>query len=495
MTDAPAPGQRIKPRPRIEGEAIGAKRAERSALRKSQRHERSAAKKGAAPSGASPGGVLPPGRVRKGAVQDSGVGDAKRELAAALALKKDKSAGRGRFKIMVEKVKEVLARHPDFTDACVAHLTLLRRLERFPKAAKFAEKYREQFPHDRQLILLHAGILDDLKDFAGALALLSTVRATEPPTAAVENLYIKALAQLDRLEDADAACASALAAFPGDTRLLRQYASMATRRGEWGEALRRWQEAAKLWPDSAPVKRGLEDARLHVADQQPAGAETQTGESGRFFGRFESLGGNLGGCEFGLVQRKFGSSSLSLLRWSNVPIEAITEGMQNGFQGLGEVENTELRTFKPTPDREEYRVWDVKYGLGAHTFIQTKEAPADKMLLQTAKRLTYLKGKLLEELGTAKKVFVYKIRTPADDATIRKIFAAVRQQGPATLMCVLKADADNPPGSVRKIDDGLYAGYVRYFMMEAPGGEAETIDFATWQTICTDVLARHDAAA
>jgi hypothetical protein len=200
-----------------------------------------------------------------------------------------------------------------------------------------------------------------------------------------------------------------------------------------------------------------------------------------------------------MVQRKFGSTSLSLLRWSNVSIEALTEGMHNGFQGLGDIGNTELHTFKPVPDREEYRIWDVKYGLGAHTFIQTKDAPADKVLLQTAKRLTYLKGKLLEEMGTAKKVFVYKIDykipTPVDDAVMRAIYAGARQQGAVTLMCVLKEDAANPAGSVRKIEDNLYAGYVRYFMSETPGGEAETIDYATWQAICTDVLARYDAAA
>lgn len=481
MTDASADDLRIKRGARVQGAADDTDRAARRALRQRQLE----------PAAAGNGG---PAHEAPAAFSD-----AQRELAALLALKNDRSAGRGRFRTTIEGVRAILSRHPDFSDACVAHLTLLREAERLEGAKRLAEQYRQQFPHDSKLLLVHAAILDDLKDFAGALALISELRAVSPPAVAIECAYIKALAQSDRLQDADAACIAALEAFPDDVRLLRQYANLAMRGGDWNEAVRRWEDAANLWPDNALVKRSLDRARQHVADQQPASAEIDTGDSGRFFARFESLGGDVGGCEFGFVQRKFGSSSLSLLRWSNVSVEALTEGMQSGFQGLGEIGNTELRTFKQAPDREEYRVWDAKYGLFAHTFISTTEAPADKVLQQTVRRLTYLKGKLLEELGTAKKVFVYKIGnqspTPVDDAVMRAIFAGARQYGAVTLMCVLKEDAGHPAGSVRKIEDSLYVGYVKYFMYAAPGREGETIDYQAWQTICTDVLARHDAAA
>jgi hypothetical protein len=71
----------------------------------------------------------------------------------------------------------------------------------------------------------------------------------------------------------------------------------------------------------------------------------------------------------------------------------------------------------------------------------------------------------------------------------------LRRQGPAALLCVLKAEGGNVAGSVRKIEDGLFVGYVGYFMREAPGAEAESIDYTTWQKICTETLAQHEAAA
>jgi tetratricopeptide (TPR) repeat protein len=418
----------------------------------------------------------------------------KAELAAALSPLKQKAAGKWRFRVMLSRIEAVEERYPDYAKACTAHLSVLRRMERFEKAAKLARKFRKHFPDDLKLALSHIAILDAQKDYDAALKIINGLRKDAKPSAAIEIIYIQALSRLGRLDDADAACAQAVAAFPDNAGLMREYAVLATRRGDWTEALQRWQAASVASPDSRKIKKGLEAVRLQLADQQLPGSETQQGDTGRFFARFESLGGSKGGCEFGMVQRKFGSTSLGLLRWSNIRIEAIIEGMRNGFLGLGEVANTQLKIFRPTPDREEYVVWDVKYGLGAHTFIEVKDAPEDKMLLQTAKRLTYLRGKLLEELGTAKKIFVYKFRDAVDDEAPRALFAAMRTQGPATLLCIMKANDANLPGSVRQLESGLFLGYVGYFMSDAPGGDADGIDCKTWAAICGDVLARDETA-
>ena len=419
--------------------------------------------------------------------------DRKAELAAALSPLKQKAAGKRRFKVMLSRIEAVEARYPDYAKAFVAHLSVLRRMERFDKAARLARKFRKQFPSDYKLALSHIAILDAQKEYGPALAIIAGLRDGAKPLAAVEILYIQALSRLDRLDDADAACAHALTAFPDNAGLMREYAVLATRRGDWTEALRRWQAAAVTAPDNQKIKNGLEAVRLQLADRQLPGSEAQLGDTGRFFARFESLGGAKGGCEFGMVQRKFGSTSLGLLRWSNIKVDVITEGLRNGFQGLGELANTQLKIFRPTPEREEYVVWDATYGLGAHTFIEVKDAPHDKMLAQTAKRLTYLRGKLLEELGTGKKIFVYKFRDAGDDDVARALFAAMRRQGPGTLLCVMKATDANPKGSVRSLENGLFLGYVNHFMSDIPGGDAEGIDYTSWAAICAEVLARDEA--
>jgi tetratricopeptide (TPR) repeat protein len=418
--------------------------------------------------------------------------DRKRELLAAIGPLRLASAGKRRFKVVLSRIEIVEERFPNYAKAFAAHLSVLGRMKRYEKAVQLAAHFTKKFPEDQKLALAHISFLDITQDFAGAFALISALRARTSPSPAIEAAYIQALSRLGRLDEADQTCAKAVASFPDSTELMREYAVLATRRGDWTEALARWEAAEQKLPDSVMIKQGLSATRLQLADREIPGSEAQQGETGQLFARFESLGGSFGGCEFGIVQRKFGSTALGLLRYSNVRVEALIEGMRSGFDGMGDIANTQLKTYRPAADREEYIVWDAKYGLGSHTFIEVKNAPADKMLVQTAKRLSFLRGRLLEEMRSAKKIFVYKFRDQVDDATIQSVFEAVRTQGEVTLFCILKANDSYPKGSLRQLADGLFVGYLGYFMAEGPVTDASVIDYVTWKDLCTKMLAAHE---
>ena len=77
-----------------------------------------------------------------------------------------------------------------------------------------------------------------------------------------------------------------------------------------------------------------------------------------------------------------------------------------------------------------------------HTFVQANEIAQETMLEQSCRRLQFLRGKLLEDLRAADKVFVYKMTmrnlTPWE---ITRLHTMLRRYGPTTLLYVRYEDA------------------------------------------------------
>ncbi len=414
-------------------------------------------------------------------------GDMDEELAAALAQTGKKAKrGKARYRISLARVEALLKRFPDRPEICLQHLLLVRSLGRLPRAQTLAARYVMAFPGNENLAITQIAILDDVKDYPAALAAATALRETHTPSPKVEVAYIQALSRAGRVDSADEACTAALARFPHSIDLVCEHATMATRRGDWTEAFSRWSAAQAGWPTNGRIRQGLDAARLQLAELAPPEPGTPQDETSQLFGRFESLGGSSGGCEFGMVQRSYGSAALGLLRWSNISPESLVEGLRNAFEGIGTIETTRLAATKLPSGREEYFIRDTRYGVGGHTFIETKDVPEDKMLVQTAKRLKFLAARMIEEMRAARKIYVYKFAERVDDAALRTLFDAVRAQGLASLLCIMKANDSNPKGSVRVVQEGLFAGYLGHFMADS-AGETRGIDYATWKAICTSV--------
>ena len=173
----------------------------------------------------------------------------------------------------------------------------------------------------------------------------------------------------------------------------------------------------------------------------------------------ESLGGARFGCEFGGIQRAFGAEPLGLLRWADADPGHIIPALERRFEGVGLPENTEVYTYASGASQE-YGVRDRRFNLATHTFIDAGSMSAEALLHSVGRRQQFLRRKLIEDMESGSKLFVYKLTYATLSADeLDRLHAAVRTYGPATLLYVRYADAEHPDGTVERVKPGLLVGY------------------------------------
>ena len=200
--------------------------------------------------------------------------------------------------------------------------------------------------------------------------------------------------------------------------------------------------------------------------------------------KFESLGEN---CEFGLFQRRCDAEPLGLLRFSSTFMRNLVRGVENGFEGLGEVENIDPQ-LEGGP-RKEYMIHEKKFELVYHTFVYEGQRSVWLMREQESARLKFLRRKFMEELYASEKIFVYKFNGPVSEEEILPLHMALNCYGRSTLLWVVPAERDRPAGTVEVVMPGLLKGYIDRF---APEDNAHDLSFDGWLRVCANayVLAR-----
>ena len=174
---------------------------------------------------------------------------------------------------------------------------------------------------------------------------------------------------------------------------------------------------------------------------------------------------------------------MGLLKWSTYPIAIVTKILENKLAEIGSVETTTLLTFKSSAGNEEYLINDTRHKFGAHTFIKVKDMPPERALAQGRRRFKFLAGKMMDDLHAAQRIIVFKAGGQVSEAELHRLLAALRTFGDHALLCVTKADAQNPAGLVREIGRGLFVGYLSRFMKDNTG-DAGGIDLAGWRDLC-----------
>ncbi|WP_158933064.1 hypothetical protein [Acidisphaera sp. S103] len=200
--------------------------------------------------------------------------------------------------------------------------------------------------------------------------------------------------------------------------------------------------------------------------------------------KFESLGEN---CEFGLFQRRCDAEPLGLLRFSSTFMRNLIRGIDNGFAGLGEIDDIEPR-LEGAP-RKEYMIHEKKFGLVYHTFVYEGQRSIWLMREQESARLKFLRRKFLEDLELTDKIFIYKFGSGVSEEEILPLHMALNRHGEATLLWVVPAERDRPAGTVEVVMPGLLKGYIDRF---APDDNAHDFSFEGWLRVCANacVMAR-----
>ena len=196
--------------------------------------------------------------------------------------------------------------------------------------------------------------------------------------------------------------------------------------------------------------------------------------------KFENLGEN---CEFGLVQRRFGSEPLGLLRFSSTPILKLIDALDMRFQDLGRPDLVDVRA---SGSGKEYMVLDKKFGFLYHPWVNLGDATPKEIHSRECGRLPFLVTKLIEDLEEGRKIFVYHGMRALSETVVLRLVSALRRYSNATLLWVEVEDAANPAGTVKELTPGLLKGYIDRF---APGENAHEISLDMWVTICRNAYA------
>ena len=192
---------------------------------------------------------------------------------------------------------------------------------------------------------------------------------------------------------------------------------------------------------------------------------------------FESLGEN---CEFGLVQRHCGAEPVGLLRFASAPLSKLLPALETRFRGVDDPSGVRVEL---SANGREYMVDDGQFGLHYHAWVLAGEMPPEDIRQREIKQLPLLVRKLIDDLTTGQKIFVYHGMKPLSEAEVLSLAAALRTYGGGTLLWIELADSQHPPGSVDWVADNVLKGRLDRF---APEEDAHDLSLSCWIAICRE---------
>jgi len=207
--------------------------------------------------------------------------------------------------------------------------------------------------------------------------------------------------------------------------------------------------------------------RLPGAVARPAVFAAKADSDSALALRFESIGQ---GCQFGLIQRDMGAEPVSLLRFVDTTTSMVANGLVRAFVGVDRPGGLTLHASEAR--RPTYAWRQSEYGLSFDTRIPMDEAePADVMEAQL-RRLTFLRRKFEEDLGSGEKIYVLTRGDCLTEPEALAVFCALNVHGPNTLLWTVFGD-ESATGCVDEIAPGFLCGHLgwtdhhRYARLEA----------------------------
>jgi tetratricopeptide (TPR) repeat protein len=395
----------------------------------------------------------------------------------------------------LSRLEQVRERFPQVLRGYIAAIRVLVDEKRLDEAETLATTAVKKFPTSGEAAVEHANVAASKGDWGQALNRYDALLKAFPNEAGGPIGKAKALAATGRTQEAEQILREVIQKFPDIAAAYTAYAEFSMNRNDWPEALQRWQAAAARFPDDKAFVQRIFDVKLHLTGEvgEPLGATaasvpiTAGDTKGRLRDlvmRFESLGGRGIGCEFGMFQREFGAEPLGLLRWADMPYEGIIQTLEERFAGVGDPDNTEVFVNREN-GRAEYCTRDLRGFMFMRAFVYEDEMPIDRMRKQALRRLKFLKDKLIGDLESGSKIFVWRCteRNLSDDE-IHRLHAAVRSYGNNTLLYVRYEEDGRPNGTVQLREPGLMIGYIDRFKQAVDGTLSSAPATASWTTLC-----------
>ena len=395
------------------------------------------------------------------------------------------------------------AKFPHFEEGYLVSIRHLRDIGRYDEADAVAIAGMRLLPQSSATAVEYGHTASQRADWPEALRRYQQIRDRFPNELDGSVGLARALSCSGRPADAEELLREVIANSTAEKAVFAEYALIAVRQNDWKEALARWTDACRCFPDEKEFIHRAFDARMRLAEGESP--DTVLAATDRALGstdttdpraqvrdmiiQFESLGGRGIGCEFGMFQREFGAEPLGLLRWADMPYEGIVFVLENRFEGVGAPENTELFINRENV-QPEYCTTDKRGFMYQRCFIYEADISHERMLKQTLRRLPYLRDKLIADLESGEKLFVWR-QTDRNltAAELDRLHRAVQSYGNNTLLYVRYQDDDHPNGTVEYDRPGLIIGYIDRFKLSRDGELSATPASASWMAICKKAYA------
>jgi tetratricopeptide (TPR) repeat protein len=201
--------------------------------------------------------------------------------------------------------------------------------------------------------------------------------------------------------------------------------------------------------------------------------------------KFESLGGSGHGSEFASFQQYLGYETDGLLAWADLGHDLLIAALESRFDGVGLEENTIV--FAPDHS-DEWWTKDKRYWMAMRSFLMIDALRTDQATAKACTRLRTLRQKLIDDLETGRKIFVFKtMYGNLSDGEIGHLHAAVSAYGNAKLFYVGQADGDHPAGTVSLVAPGLLVGYMAQFVHSSDKRSSEPVE-RSWLALCQQAV-------
>jgi hypothetical protein len=211
--------------------------------------------------------------------------------------------------------------------------------------------------------------------------------------------------------------------------------------------------------------------------------ETRQKPLKELYDQFESLGDV---CEFAGLQRANGVERSALFNWRATSVPLLIKAIESKLDGVDKIENLRIElSANPRRRRQEYFLHNEVFGTQSHTFVHEAQSDAETVLKREHRNLILLKRKFLEDIYTARRIYVYRTCEHLEPDDIKVLSRTLRSFGDNCLLWVSLADERRQVGAIERIAPGLVHGRIDALALPENGMEARS---ARWPALLRNAL-------